>query len=326
MTVSALDPAPSGLRSILFGGWQISGIFPTRVEQIVFKLTLATLAVDALLIAVSPARVDWFGYGKIYTIATFCLFLAHFYRRSGRSVEIAAALRGIALLVMFSAAMSAFNYLLMPTQRPAIDGFVFWLDGLVGYHWPDVIHFAAAYPGFSTFMKVVYMSSMPQLTLLVIVLGMTGRQAQLNRFVLAIAITSAIAVCFWGLFPSHGAKAYHLLPVAIEQAANPLVTTLYGRDLLWLAENGAPLISPQDMKGLIAFPSYHAVLACVAIWYARGLRYIFPVFLVVNLLVFPASLMHGGHHLFDLPAGVLVFAIGAWAAALVQERVDGEAA
>ena len=52
------------------------------------------------------------------------------------------------------------------------------------------------------------------------------------------------------------------------------VTTEYGRDLLRLLRDGPGYITPADLRGLIAFPSYHGVLAILLIWYARSVRWL----------------------------------------------------
>ncbi|GGB58668.1 hypothetical protein GCM10011316_33420 [Roseibium aquae] len=58
----------------------------------------------------------------------------------------------------------------------------------------------------------------------------------------------------------------------------------------------------------------HAVMAFMATWYAVHLRFVFYPLIVVNTLMMPATLLHGGHHLVDLFGGVAVFAIGVFAA------------
>jgi hypothetical protein len=56
------------------------------------------------------------------------------------------------------------------------------------------------------------------------------------------------------------------------------------------------------VRGLIAFPSYHAVLALIVMWYARYLPRLFWPLVATNVLVLVATPIHGGHHLVDVLA------------------------
>ena len=42
----------------------------------------------------------------------------------------------------------------------------------------------------------------------------------------------------------------------------------------------------------------------------RNVKWVFPVYLVLNLLILPATSFHGGHHLVDVFGGIALFAIG----------------
>jgi hypothetical protein len=113
---------------------------------------------------------------------------------------------------------------------------------------------------------------------------------------------------FWAIFPSLGPSAFYDIPEETLRAVRPIVGPEYGDDILNLLHHGASFLSPNELRGLIAFPSFHIVLAFVATYYARNLRWLFPAYLLINLIVLPAVLAHGGHHLCDIPAGIAVFA------------------
>jgi len=53
---------------------------------------------------------------------------------------------------------------------------------------------------------------------------------------------------------------------------------------------------------------------------ARNVKYVAPVFLILNLLILPSIFIHGGHHLLDLPAGFLMFLFGTWLAKNAMEK------
>ncbi|MEL6947337.1 MAG: hypothetical protein AAFO73_06840, partial [Pseudomonadota bacterium] len=60
----------------------------------------------------------------------------------------------------------------------------------------------------------------------------------------------------------------------------------------------------------------------ICAWCAFGFRPLFPAFLVLNALILPGTLIHGGHHLVDLPAGFCLFLIGAFFANRIVSAVE----
>jgi membrane-associated phospholipid phosphatase len=91
------------------------------------------------------------------------------------------------------------------------------------------------------------------------------------------------------------------MTLALDQA--------YARELVRLLHEGAGMISPRDAKGLIGFPSYHAVLALLVTWYARKLAFLRWPALLLNSAVLLATPIQGGHHLVDVLAAFPVAAV-----------------
>lgn len=288
-------------------------------ERMILQMTVLVVTLNLIQIFWRGVAIDWAAYGTLAMIFAACFLGGQYYRLSGRSERIGLALVCTGLFPAFSAAMVMFNYLLMPTIAPPIDRAMIWVDSLFGYHWPSVIAWASEHPFLNAVFRYAYLTTIPQMGLLIIVLGLSGRARQLHVMMVSITITSIIAVAFWGFFPSHGAKSIFVLPAQIEALANPIIDTAYGRDLVRMAAEGPGLISPDSVKGLIAFPSYHAVLAFTAIYSMRGVRFLFWVYLVLNVLIIPATPLHGGHHMIDVPAGFVLFVVGT----ILAERLVG---
>ena len=277
-------------------------------ELFVLRATLAAAFLDAVLVAVRGSRVDVAAYGLLAGLVIALLAVGFSYRRSGRSDALGAMTTCAGLFIFFTSALSLFNYLLTPNGHPVIDPWLIQADAALGFHWPDIIAWAARHPVANEVMRAAYMSTLPQIALLVIVLGMTLRLEDLHSLMITVVVTGMIAVMFWGLFPSTG--AIHDLPHQLLQTVRPLLDPAYGAEIMALLKNGAPFLSPNELRGLIAFPSFHIVLAIAATYHARNVPWLFAPYLVVNLIVLPAVLVHGGHHLVDIPAGMLVFALG----------------
>lgn len=282
------------------------------VEKFILLITGALVLLDIFMIIYKSSNVAYLDYARVVTVSIICFIAGFYYRVSGRSEQIATALICTGLLVAFTAALGMYNYLLLPLTLPTIDIYITKIDAMFGYHWPNVMEFAAQFPVIVFIMKLAYASTLFQIAILVIVLGFTGMYRDLDKLMISLSITGIIAVCFWGLFPTLGAKSMYELPNEIWQAVNPPVNKEYALDLIRLAKFGPELITASELRGMIAFPSYHAVLAFIAIYSARNIKYVNVFFLFLNLLILPATFIHGGHHMMDLPGGFAVFLIGIW--------------
>jgi hypothetical protein len=283
-------------------------------EALVLRITAIAAAMDAVLILVRGSTVDIIGYGFVLALAGALVATGYAYRRSGRSESIGSVTTCAGLFILFTVTLSLFNYLLLPNANPTLDHWLLELDALLGYHWPDAVAWASRHPAVNEFMRFAYLSTLPQVALLLIVLGFSNRLHDLHALMVTITVSGTITVMFWGLFPTTGPSALYSLPEDLLSAVRTVVDTQYGAALITLLRDGSPYLSPDDIRGLIAFPSFHTVLACAATFYARRVWWLLPILLVVNLAVLPAVLVHGGHHLVDIPAGMVVFLISALAA------------
>jgi membrane-associated phospholipid phosphatase len=58
------------------------------------------------------------------------------------------------------------------------------------------------------------------------------------------------------------------------------------------------------VQGVATFPSFHAAGAIVYISAVRGIRFLFPFFIVINILMLISTMPIGGHHLADMLSGI----------------------
>ncbi len=142
------------------------------------------------------------------------------------------------------------------------------------------------------------------------ILSLFGITRDLHIMLLTVVITATTIICFWSFFPSSATPNIYPIPKDIEAVLAPVVDQRYAEELLYIIKNGPGLITPYEIRGTISFPSYHTTLALIAMAAARNIKYLYPFFLVLNLLILPATIIHGGHYLFDIMAGVALFALG----------------
>lgn len=291
-------------------------------ERFVAAFVASLFALDALLIAWRAPQVDWAGYAAILAVGLGVTGLGIAYRVSGRDANIALAAVTAGLFILFTIAISFFNYMLLPVGERRIDELLIRVDALFGYSWPDFVAWMAGWPELARLLGYVYMSSLGQFVVLILVLGMSGRAGVLHRFLLTGLISVTGSILFWFVWPSSGPAAYFDLPVELVAAIGMVVGPDYGAELNRLALEGPGLVSPRDVLGLVAFPSVHTVMALMAIWFARPLPALFVPFLIVNVAMMPAILAHGGHHLVDLFAGAAMFALSVWLAGRIARRLE----
>jgi len=278
-----------------------------KPELFALSVTLLAYALNAVLIVLKNIEVDFLKYGLAIGGGAVLIALGMLYRRSGRSENLSLGLVGAGIFILFTLALSMFNYLLLPLTSPLIDPILVKIDSMMGFSWPTFFTATAEYPTITTLLKLVYNSTMLQLTLLVVLLGLTGRQEALHKLLMLVVITGTLAICFWGLWPSFGTLAVHEMSPELMQRVSPTVDLEYRDSLMQIAENGPGFLTPNEVRGLIAFPSYHMVLALISVYAAASIRAIFPVFLVLNILMIPATIINGGHHLIDLIGGLAFF-------------------
>jgi hypothetical protein len=283
-------------------------------ESFVLRITAVTAAVDAAIILIRGSSVDLLAYASILVFAGMIVTAGVLYRRSGRSEPLGATMTCAGLFVLFTSTLSLFNYCLLPNPNPTIDPWLLDMDVALGYHWPDAVAWASRHLSFNLFMKIAYISTLPQIAILVIVLGFTRRFDDLYGLMLTVTISGTFTILFWGVFPTAGPSAFYNLPADVQSLVGPVLGPTYGADVTRLLREGPPLLSPDDLRGLVSFPSFHTVLAFTATYYVRRVWWLLPVYLALNLAVLPATLVHGAHHIVDIPAGIAVFLFSAYAA------------
>ncbi len=290
-------------------------------------LIIATLALlDAGLLLLKGVDIDAVGYAGLIACGAFLLALGQFYRRVRHNDRIAATATAAGLFALFTIAGSIFNYLLLPSYFSQIDGTLMQFDGMLGYSWPDIVGWVACYPTVGVALHVVYTSSLIQLLVVILILGFSGRIARLQHFLLTGVIGALLAITFWFFFPSIGPSAFYGLPAQVLKAMPLAVSPAYGAELSRALSEGSTYLTPNNALGLIAFPSFHMVMACMSVCFLTRIRFVFIAAAVLNTLMMPAILVHGGHHLVDLIGGGVAFAIAyALAGSLLEKATQPRA-
>ncbi len=283
-------------------------------ERLRLHLIVGVIALDAALLWRGPMTMGAADALKPLLAGSAATLIGLYYRHWRTEERLAIALIGTAHLIWFSWAMAVLNYLAVSFDRPLIDETLLAWDRALGIDWPKLFVFLKTMPVLSPLLTAAYASSLLQVAIVVPVLALLGRVERLDRFFLAFILAAAVTIGFWAAFPSFGAATHLFSTGAVFDLPGAVVDRAYVKTLLALKAGQLPHIVLAEMKGLIAFPSFHTVMAVLTVYAASAVpRALWPV-VAWNGLVLLSVPVDGGHHVVDIAAG-LVLAVAAIAAA-----------
>lgn len=268
-------------------------------------IVLAVLfGLDIILFMLSSLSAAYHKYLICIGLTTLILSVGWFYRVKRPDPKLAIGLIGTGQFVAFTLACALLNHLLIDAERPLIDQTLVEWDAVFGFYWPSIIEWVSDYPFLMVASSLAYQSSLVQVVLVVLLMAFGGLHDRLNRYLDIFMFCGIFTVGFWAIFPSFGSLAYYVQAGVISELHNAVVDISYVNALFDLRNGYWGSLDPDQFKGLIAFPSFHTVMAVLTIYAVWGMRFVFwPVFLL-NLLVLFSVIVDGGHHLVDLFAGV----------------------
>ena len=66
--------------------------------------------------------------------------------------------------------------------------------------------------------------------------------------------------------------------------------------------------------GLVAMPSFHAAAGAIFVWAGWSFKWLRAPVLLLNSLMWVATITVGAHYMVDVPAGIAVAALSIWIA------------
>ncbi|HVC60667.1 MAG TPA: phosphatase PAP2 family protein [Acetobacteraceae bacterium] len=250
---------------------------------------------DLAWAAQSGLRLVGIGY-----LAIALLLLAGnfaFYRRRDAGDRSAALVSGYAMFFAIASGTALMSYLAATLDRPLADPWLARADAALGFHWLDWFHFVRAHHLLHGLLATAYATMFPQVLLCLFALPLSGMVMR-NRELLALfAVSMVPTLILFALFPAACPWVYF--------DAQPGFVAVHMIDLQALRSGAFPVLDLQRIHGLVTFPSYHAAVAVLLVYIARGTRFVF-LSAVVNGLMLLSALSEGGHYLVDLIAGVAI--------------------
>lgn len=258
--------------------------------------TAVLLAIDGFWLAAGGWRVQLGGL-VIHTGMIACLVSILWLRRFREEPRVARCVLAMTFLLLFSNIAAVFSYLVVSTDARLVDDTLSTWDHALGFDWWSLYVRSRAYPHAMLILQGAYNSLLPQLVILALFLGFSGRVDRLTTFIELFVITSLCTILISGIVPAAGpwklAPARGVVDTHLVSQFEPIrAATLRTIDLL-------------DMQGLISMPSLHTILALLIVYamWRTPLRYVFAL---LNVVTIAATPIVGGHYLVDLLAGALL--------------------
>jgi PAP2 superfamily len=283
-----------------------------RGEIFLIALIAAVVLTSAVLALVKGVDIDVAAFGFPVLFNLVFLAIGQFYRAKRVDPRIASVVTSIGLMMISGHALKLLNYLLLPYHFHGTDAFLIQIDARMGFVWQDFVLKLSAYPAFCDILKQVYLSCAWQIAGIILLLGLANKTGEIGRFMLAVVVGGLVTIEVWTLFPSSTPAAFQAIPADVAARLGLIVSPEQGSWLVRLSYEGLKRISPNELVGIVGFPSYHTVLALTSVWFARKVPYLVIPIGMLNALMLPAILLHGSHNLIDVFGGVCVTIVSVW--------------
>jgi hypothetical protein len=261
-------------------------------------LALGAIAfVDAFLCGAAGLSFSDWSRRLSFTAAIAAIGLFYHWRR--RDARIAGLAHWIVAWVAFSIAGAILTYRAARHGAAWSDEMLAGLDRGLGFNWAAWFEFVNSDLAIKLVLAIAYTSLMPQILLSVIYFSWRRWDARNCEFLANVIVALLLTSAVFALFPALG-----------PGAAIPELAKLYLVDLVGLHDGSLSSFDINKLNGIVAFPSFHAVLGVLLTYAHRGGALLFPV-AALNAVMLVSIPSEGGHYLIDVLAGVAtaVFAI-----------------
>lgn len=187
------------------------------------------------------------------------------------------------------------------SHKPLVDQQLAAMDAHLHFATVAWVHFMAGVPALRTGLELVYAVEPLLLLAALVVLPVMGRADASRRYVLGILIAAVITAAVFALWPAVGPWTTEGYRATRDQAQ----VSAY----IALLKTHAPISLNMEAAGIVAFPSFHtlmAVLSAAALGSLRKLRW--PVWILAALIII-STITTGWHYLTDVLGGLVLAAI-----------------
>jgi hypothetical protein len=282
-------------------------------SRIIWGVIAAMAAAAVFSFRATNLSLAWESLGIVPVSVVGLVAVSYFFRRIRPAFSIGYSTECCAQLMLILTIGCALSYPLATTGFPYRDGVLNAADAWMGLDWRAYLHFFNDRPLLATLSRLAYSSMLFQLLIIIVGLAAPSRLLRLQQYILASALALAITLTIFAFIPAAGTYAY--LHIGLSEFTNlsPITTAAQLEDIEALRSGRQSVVD--GMKGLITFPSFHAVWAVLFMWGFYPIKQLRYAAIYLNLFVIASTPIQGAHYFIDLVGGGVVAVISVCATA-----------
>lgn len=258
-------------------------------------LIAATGSSAIVLLGIHGLRFEWSSVGSgIGTIGLLLPFAVVFSAR--RLDQFANLLTAFLCMVAFNMCLAVLTYAGTPFNAPLADSWLIKCDAAMGVHLPSVVKWAAN-NSWMTFVNRAYDTVLPSTLLALVVLGFDRDVRRLRDFVSHFMFAGLLTTLLYFFLPA-------VAPTAAFGYEATSAQSRFIEHFQGLRNGEFPLISLNNLEGLITFPSFHTTWALLLAWAFRPYKWLFVPMLLLNVAVAISTVTTGWHYATDVIGGL----------------------
>jgi hypothetical protein len=237
------------------------------------------------------------GFSFVLAPIALMVGISYAYRRSGRSRTLADMGYYAGLWIGFTALGAIFTYLMARPGLPLFDDQLARFDAAIGFDWLRWHRFLAGFHSINLMLEIAYSSLLLQIVVSVMYFSHLGQSERNAELLWTAFVSLLLTAVLSAIFPALG--AFHHFHTDLPRA-------IHLPHLLALRDGSMRVFPLRQMQGIIAFPSFHTVMAILFTYAFRRKGAWFLLIGLLNILMLLSTPTFGGHYLADMVSGALI--------------------
>ncbi|MGO8759814.1 MAG: phosphatase PAP2 family protein [Terracidiphilus sp.] len=266
-----------------------------------FRLLMAALAAALIVFDLVAARLSHLGSNSYFLGPAYSLLLlalALWYCRWRPLPRVADACELGICAVLFTNLLSVLIQVAGRSPQPLIDRDLMGLDARVHFETVSLVLLAARTAALRIPLAISYALTGPLVIVALLLPPLRGFVNASRRYVLGIVLAAILTAAAFAVWPAAGPWTTEGYAPTKEQAA---VTAYIGR-----LKSPGPATLDMDDSGIVAFPSFHALLAILTAVALGSIRWLRIPAWALTVLVCISTLTTGWHYLVDVAGGIVL--------------------
>jgi len=267
------------------------------------------IAIDIIWLLITPIQLSPDSWRVVAGLVPFIILGAWGNYRLNDWPRLQMLVGGVTFLLCAWPALRLYNHLTMSAAYPLADETLATADALMGFNWADYVLWLDRHPVLILLMDFSY-SGLTGYTITLFLLLLLGNEAKKRcQELLKLFFSTAIICSTIGMFfPAEAAAVFYKIPPNFLTHVDPRVGAYHLDHLQALRSDPEHLLFLSNIPGLVTFPSFHTAMGIIAIYCARGTRWLFGPSVIINLVMIASTPLFGSHYLIDIIAGAAVAA------------------